>query len=81
MMKVQLAEWGNSLAVRLPKNVLEAARLHAGDRLDLRVGPGGELILQPAKRRYDLAELLAGVTPENSHNEQDWGDPVGGEVW
>lgn len=28
---------------------------------------------------YDLADLLAGITPENGHPEVDFGVPVGGE--
>ena len=80
-MQVHLAEWGNSLAVRLPKNVLEAAQLHVGDCFDLWIEPCGELILRPAKRRYDLDELLAGITSDNRHTEQDWGNPVGDEAW
>ena len=33
------------------------------------------------KRRYTLDELVAGITPENRHEEIDWGPPVGNEVW
>lgn len=33
------------------------------------------------KRKYTLEELVAGVTPENSHEVTDWGNPVGEEVW
>ncbi|NCC29510.1 MAG: PbsX family transcriptional regulator, partial [Gammaproteobacteria bacterium] len=29
---------------------------------------------------YDLAELLAGITPENLHAEVDFGGPVGKEA-
>ena len=29
----------------------------------------------------NLAELLAGVTPDNLHAEQDWSIPQGKEVW
>jgi antitoxin component of MazEF toxin-antitoxin module len=31
-------------------------------------------------RKYTLAGLLAGVTPENIHGETDWGPAVGKEV-
>ena len=41
-MQVHLAEWGNSLAVRLPKNVLEAARLRVGDSIVAMDGREGE---------------------------------------
>lgn len=30
---------------------------------------------------YTLEELLEGMTPENSHEATDWGEPVGNEVW
>ena len=33
------------------------------------------------RRKYTLAELLEGVTPENVHAEVDFGRPVGKEVW
>jgi hypothetical protein len=32
------------------------------------------------KPRYTLAELLAGTTPENTHDEVDFGPPVGKEA-
>src|SRR5258706_53237 len=34
-----------------------------------------------AQRRYTLEELVARITPENRHEEIDWGPPVGNEVW
>jgi antitoxin component of MazEF toxin-antitoxin module len=33
------------------------------------------------RRKYTLAQLLAGVTPENVHAEVDFGRPVGKEAW
>lgn len=32
-------------------------------------------------RRYSLAELVAGITDENRHDEVDWGPPRSAEVW
>lgn len=32
------------------------------------------------RRKYTLADLLAGVTPDNVHGETDWGPAVGREV-
>ena len=34
---MQVAKWGNSLAVRLPAAVVEALRLKEGDEIDIRV--------------------------------------------
>jgi len=35
---VQVAKWGNSLAVRLPRAVVEALHLKAGDEIEITVG-------------------------------------------
>jgi antitoxin MazE len=39
------------------------------------------IVILPVKRKYQLDELLAGVTPELIGGEYDWGESVGGEVW
>ena len=36
-MKLQLAKWGNSLAVRLPAVVVEALNLRDGDAIEIQV--------------------------------------------
>jgi antitoxin MazE len=35
---MQIAKWGNSLAVRLPRAVIEALKLKAGDEIEITVG-------------------------------------------
>jgi antitoxin MazE len=80
-MKTQLAKWGNSLAVRIPKPVALAAQLKTGDDLEVDVeGPGRVRIRKP-KRKPTLEELISGITSENQHSETDWGEPVGKELW
>ncbi len=80
-MQLHLAKWGNSLAVRLPKNILDAAKMKEGDILELQVVEDGSLLIKPTAKKYDLDDLLAGFTAENRHPESDWGAPVGGEEW
>jgi antitoxin MazE len=79
--KTQLARWGNSLAVRLPRRIVESARLREGDPLKLSVGKDGAVVMRPTRRVYRLQELLSGITPKNRHDETDWGGPVGKEIW
>ena len=79
--KTQLAKWGNSLAVRLPRRVVESARLREGDPLSLSVGKDGAVVMRPRRRVYRLQELLSGITPKNRHEETDWGGAVGKEIW
>ena len=41
----------------------------------------GGLLLRPPPKVYSLEELVAGITPENLHEETDWGPAVGRESW
>jgi antitoxin MazE len=73
-------KWGNSAAVRLPASVLEQAALAVDAAVDVRVEDGRIVIEAVVPAAYDLATLLAGVTPENCHAATDWGPDVGGEI-
>jgi antitoxin MazE len=72
-------KWGNRQALRLPKAGLEQAHVHEGDELTIRV-EGGRIALEPATPTPMLEQLIAGVTPQNVHQEQDWGKPIGNEI-
>lgn len=46
-MPLQIARWGNSLAIRLPATLVRQAGLSAQDEVDVRLTPAGELVLTP----------------------------------
>ena len=48
-MRLQLAKWGNSLAVRLPAECIRATGLRLGDSVDAEITPAGTITLTPAK--------------------------------
>jgi len=79
--KTQLAKWGNSMAVRIPKAIAEAARLRPGDHLEMAVEDSGTLRIRKKKGKPKLSQLISGITPENLHRENDWGAPAGRELW
>jgi antitoxin MazE len=80
-MKAHLGKWGNSLAVRIPKNIAEEASLEEGDGIEVKaVGPGS-IQIRTMKRKPTIAQLVRGITPGNRHSESDWGRPVGNELW
>jgi antitoxin MazE len=56
-MRLQLARWGNSLAVRLPVECIRAAGLKEGDEVEAEVTPVGEIRLKPAQI-FDKAAFL-----------------------
>jgi antitoxin MazE len=76
----QVAKWGNSLGLRLPKSVAREARLDEGDTVDVSVD-NGAIVIRPSRPRYSLDELVGRITKGNRHQDRDWGGPVGHEVW
>jgi antitoxin MazE len=56
-MRLQVAKWGNSLAVRLPAECLRSAGLKEGDEVVAEVVPSGEIRLMPS-RVFDKAAFL-----------------------
>jgi len=81
MMLATVSKWGNSRAVRIPKELALETGLDFGSKVEL-ILENGELRIVPVKEpRYTLEELVAQITPENRHSAVDWGPPVGKEVW
>jgi len=80
-LKTQVARWGNSLAVRIPKPLAETACLREGEQLSLSVAKDGAIVLRAARRKYRLEELVSKITSKNRHRETEWGAPVGEEIW
>lgn len=79
-MNTQIAKWGHSLAVRIPKAFAREAKLEEGTEVDIAVSDG-RLVISPARPRYSLADLVEQITPDNRHDETDWGDRIGREAW
>lgn len=79
-MRSAVAQWGHSLAVRLPKKFAESAGLGLGTEVELSA-ERGQIVLTRARPRYRLADLLEGHTPDKNCGETDWGAPRGKEAW
>lgn len=56
-MKLLLAKWGNSLALRLPAECVRATGLRQGDSVDAEITPAGTITLTPA-RPFDKSAFL-----------------------
>ena len=78
-MQVQVARWGNSLGLRIPKDVARRIGLREGTRVDVEA-EGSRIIITPARPHYVLADLLKGITPEAMREAFDWGPDRGREI-
>jgi len=48
-MIIQIAKWGNSLALRIPRKILKQAELREGDYLDAFLASDGSIVLRAEK--------------------------------
>jgi antitoxin MazE len=79
-MKAQMVKWRNSLAVRIPKPVIEKARLKEGDSLEVEAAAEGLIELRRPAKVPTLARLVSQITPENRYGAISTGAAVGKEV-
>ncbi len=78
-MRAVIKKWGNSASIRIPSNVLKAAKIEIDDPVDIRE-ERGRIVVEPLwPTSYDLADLVGGITTDNLHDEVDFGRPVGKE--
>jgi antitoxin MazE len=55
---MQVAKWGNSLAVRLPSEVVEALNLKEGDQIEIRIAGGREFEISRDRRIEEAIERI-----------------------
>jgi len=77
-MKTTATQWGNSLAVRIPKSFAQQIDIEQGSEVEITVRSESIVISKP---QYTLKKLLAKVTPENLHGETKTENPHGKEIW
>ncbi len=61
MMNLQIAKWGNSLAVRIPADYVRQMGVQEGDMFEVRLGSDGALNLKPPaqwSRKAFAAEMV-----------------------
>ena len=80
-MRVTVKKWGNSAAVRLPASVMQAAQLELDEVVEVREDQSRIVIERVRPKKYELSELLKGITKKIQHQAVDFGPPVGGEIW
>lgn len=79
-MQTVIKKWGNSLALRLPQNLVADLHMIEGATVSLTI-EDHSLVVKPTRKRYKLSDLLAAHKKDANQAETDWGKPVGEETW
>ena len=78
---MKLQKWGNSAAVRFPKEIISQLGLEIGDELETEI-QGQTIVIKAVKRpKYKLSDLLAEM-PDGTPRVEGWDEmpDVGMEV-
>lgn len=78
-MNVAVKKWGNSLAIRIPKDIVQSLSIESDSIVEMNIKKG-VLVIEP-KKQTDLERLVSKITSENLHTEVDTGRPTGNEEW
>lgn len=78
-MDIAVKKWGNSYAIRIPKDIVQALEIKTETLLEMTVEKG-KVIMQP-KKQSDLESLVSQISQNNLHSSIDTGERVGNEEW
>lgn len=86
--KTEIKEWGNSLAIRIPKKIKDALGLHDGSQINISL-EGNKVILESDENPFfdlskdmNLLRITNKITTKNKHSGEEFDDyAVGKEVW
>ncbi len=77
-----ISSWGNSQALRVPKDILKELDLSVGDKVNISV-VDKKIILEPQKlqrKKYNIEKLVKKV-PKDYKPHEEISDKIGLEVW
>jgi antitoxin MazE len=82
-MQVIIGKWGKNLAIRLPGEIVKAAGLNDGERVEIETRDG-DIVIRRTAPHFTLEELFRGRSPEEWRaaytGAYDWGPDVGREA-
>lgn len=81
LIKIQEQDYSNG--INLTKKKLEEAHINIGEEVIISV-QNGRIIIETstkARKRVELQSLIDLMPDDYQPEEQEWGNPVGNEVW
>ena len=80
-MKMKVKKWGNSLALRIPKTFADQTRIKEDGLVNLTL-ENNKVVITPLKeKKFNLKDLVGKIEKKNLHNEIDFGNSEGNEIW
>lgn len=83
-MQTEIGKWGNSMALRIPAEMVRQSGLTLGTKAEM-IFEDGWIKIKPIKQKMSRAEryarIIASVEAIGPDEEIDWGPDVGNEIF
>jgi len=76
-----VSKWGNSLGLRLPKEISSSMNITNGSKVNISLKKSKIEISLIEPENLNLDSMLSEINPNNIHNETTTGLPIGNETW
>ena len=82
-MVTKIQKWGNSQGLRISRQLMESAGLAVGDEVDVNLRDGVIVVapVQQVRGKHSLDDLVRRIPVGYEPTGEEWGGPVGKEVW
>ena len=80
-MEATITKWGNSLGLRISKNICKDLNLSTGTKVTLKIKNNKLEIIPDKSKAAELEHLLSQINDNNLHPEFYSGGKTGNELW
>jgi antitoxin MazE len=82
-MTTKVQKWGNSYAIRIPKEIIKELKLREGSSISFSTEDGSMIVTHTKRPEFSLNELLKGFNKKSKHEVVEWGNDIGKEevIW
>lgn len=81
-MLAKIQKWGDEQGIKIPKSLLKNSQIQTKEEVNI-YAEKGKIVITPigANKKYNIKDLVSKMPENYKPNEEDWGHPIGKEIW
>lgn len=80
-MEAKLQKWGNSLGIRIPRNIIKSLNLKTNDILELHEEDNRIIMSKSKSKKISLKKRFEEYSGKNITGDFTWDEARGEEIW
>ena len=81
-MLAKIQKWGDEQGIKIPKSLLKNSQIQTKEEINI-YAEKGKIVITPIKanKKYNIKDLVSKMPQNYKPKEEDWGHPIGKEIW